>query len=260
MTGLRAVASHATGSAGPAGRVPDDLDAWLRWLRWGTDLVERLVGQLIDHTAAAPSILPGWTRGHVASHLANNADAVANLLAWAASGTERPMYASPERRAADIDAGARLPAGELAALLRIADERLERAVATMSARDWAAIVRTPTGREIPAGEAVWLRVREVWVHAVDLDLGRTFADLPTGFLDVLVTDVAQTFVKRPDAAAACLHSTDSGFRWWLSILRDDVVTVTGPTAALTAWVLGRTPGDDLLVDPPGPLPHIGAWL
>jgi maleylpyruvate isomerase len=229
-------------------------------MRGGTDLVERLVGELTGHSAAAPSILPGWTRGHVASHLANNADAVANLLAWATTGTERPMYASPARRAADIDAGARLPAGELAALLRIADQRLERAVAAMSARDWAATVRTPTGREIPAGEAVWLRAREVWVHATDLDLGCTFADLPAGFLDELLTDVAQTLAQRPDAAPACLHSTDSGCRWWLSIFRDDVVIVTGPTAALTAWVLGRAPGDGLRVHPPGPLPQIGAWL
>ena len=31
----------------------------------------------------APSALPGWTRAHVLTHLARNADAMVNLLTWA---------------------------------------------------------------------------------------------------------------------------------------------------------------------------------
>jgi maleylpyruvate isomerase len=49
-----------------------------------------------DAQAREPSLLPGWTRGHVLSHIARNADGMVNLLNWARTGTETPMYASAE--------------------------------------------------------------------------------------------------------------------------------------------------------------------
>ncbi|WP_241780552.1 maleylpyruvate isomerase family mycothiol-dependent enzyme, partial [Streptomyces wadayamensis] len=63
-----------------------------------------VAGTLDDAALAEPSRLPGWTRGHVLSHLARNADALLNVVAG------RPMYASAEARDADIEAGATLPA------------------------------------------------------------------------------------------------------------------------------------------------------
>src|SRR3982751_334442 len=61
---------------------------------------------------AAPSILPGWTRGHVLSHVARNADSCVNLLTWARTGVETPQYASAAHRAADVAAGAGRPVAE----------------------------------------------------------------------------------------------------------------------------------------------------
>ena len=62
--------------------------------------------KLDDADLAAPSRLPGWTRGHVLAHLARNADGCVNLLTWARTGIETPQYASDERRDADIETGA----------------------------------------------------------------------------------------------------------------------------------------------------------
>src|SRR5436309_2025968 len=73
---------------------------------------------LSDAQAREPSLLPGWTRGHVLSHIARNADGMVNLLNWARTGTETPMYASAESRSADIEAGARSPATDLTAAVR----------------------------------------------------------------------------------------------------------------------------------------------
>ena len=61
----------------------------------------------------APSLLPGWTRGHVLSHLARGADAMRNLLRGARAGQDRPAYASPEARDADIDRSAAAEAKDL---------------------------------------------------------------------------------------------------------------------------------------------------
>ena len=47
------------------------------------------------------------TRAHVLTHVARNADAMANLIQWARTGTPTPAYASREQRDADIAAGAK---------------------------------------------------------------------------------------------------------------------------------------------------------
>ena len=83
-----------------------------------TDRLLATAGALDDAQAAAASRLPGWTRGHVLTHLARNADGFRNLLIWARTGTETPMYPSEESRDRDIEAGARRPAAELTADVR----------------------------------------------------------------------------------------------------------------------------------------------
>src|SRR5690349_1537473 len=61
----------------------------------------------------APSLCEGWSRGHVLTHLARNADGLAALVRSAVDGTGETMYASNEARDADIDAGADRPLDEL---------------------------------------------------------------------------------------------------------------------------------------------------
>ena len=71
-----------------------------------TDRLLATADGLTDDEAAAPSRLPGWSRGHVLTHLARNADGFLNLLAWAASGDETPMYPSEEARDRGVEEGA----------------------------------------------------------------------------------------------------------------------------------------------------------
>ncbi len=53
---------------------------------------------LTDEQARAPSLLPGWTRGHVITHIARNADSLGNLLIWAQTGVQTPQYANWDER------------------------------------------------------------------------------------------------------------------------------------------------------------------
>ena len=53
----------------------------------------------------------------------------------------------------------------------------------LSPAAWQAQVRTAQGRIVPAGETAWMRSREVWIHAVDLNNGGSFADFPPDLLD-----------------------------------------------------------------------------
>src|SRR5690349_10803519 len=87
------------------------LDA-LRWADAGTELF---------FNAAAyegKSSLPGWTRKHLVAHVAANADALRNLVHWAATGVPTPMYASPEARAEGIERGPTMTPDELDRWLR----------------------------------------------------------------------------------------------------------------------------------------------
>ena len=53
------------------------------WAAAGQQRVEQAAAALDPAQVAGPSRLSGWTRGHVLSHLARNADALVNLLTWA---------------------------------------------------------------------------------------------------------------------------------------------------------------------------------
>src|ERR1700678_1157004 len=71
-----------------------------------------------DQAVREPSLLPNWTRAHVLTHAARNADALRNLLTWAATGDRNEMYSSPEARDQAIKDGAERDAAQLAADLR----------------------------------------------------------------------------------------------------------------------------------------------
>src|SRR5512140_1663775 len=84
------------------------------------DAVSEQTGALLRTARAfddvhAESLCAGWTRGHVLTHLARNADGLAALVRSAVDGTGETMYPSAEARDTDIEAGADRSAAELCA-------------------------------------------------------------------------------------------------------------------------------------------------
>jgi uncharacterized protein (TIGR03083 family) len=234
-----------------------------QWMQQGTLLLTERPS-LDDRALAEASALPGWSRKHVLAHLAANADALGNLIRWAATGRPSPMYASPAERAAGIEQGSRLPADELAEWLRRSAAELERAMMRLTELQWQAPVVTAQGRTVPAAEVPWMRSREVWVHAVDLAAGTSFADLPASFVTALCDDVTG---KRSAAAAGgeaavaraaiALTATDIG-RCWELPGEGDSLRVAGPQADICAYLTGRAHG--LPVAGGRALPVLPAWL
>ncbi|SCG45860.1 maleylpyruvate isomerase family mycothiol-dependent enzyme [Micromonospora coxensis] len=218
----------------------------------------RTVDSLDAAAVAAPSLLPGWTRGHVLAHLARNADGFVNLLTSARTGEQLPMYASPTARAADIEAGAaRSPEAHLDDLRRSA-QRFAEAVAAVPAQAWSATVETRRG-PWPAAMLVWGRLREIEVHHVDLAAGYRPADWPPAFAGHLLHEVAGGLAERADAPAMVLRY--DGSRHELAIgERTNAPLVTGPPAELAAWLIGRSSGDGLTVTPDGALPTPPEWI
>ncbi|CCG04313.1 maleylpyruvate isomerase family mycothiol-dependent enzyme [Blastococcus saxobsidens] len=218
----------------------------MHWWAEGELAVAGTVDRLADAELADPSALPGWSRAHVIAHLARNADALVNLLTWARTGVETPMYPSREVRDAGIDAAAARPPAELRADYVAACRRLAETMETTPADSWTAPVRNGQGTTVPASAVPWMRAKELWVHGVDLRAGLTFADLPAGFCTELVHDVLGLFATRGQAPEVTVVATDVDRSWGSGAAR-----IEGPVTAVAAW-LTRGDASDLRGDVPLP--------
>lgn len=231
------------------------------------------VAGLTDNQAAAPSQLPGWSRGHVLTHICRNADGLRNLLIWARTGHVTPMYPSSQARAAAIEAGSGRPAAELLADLARSAAGFADEAAAVPARAWDTMVRGVTGAEHPAWFTLLRRLSEVEIHHVDLGTGYGPADWPAPFVADGLERVIGQFATRDDVPACVLEVTETGQRAWLGPRTADreplAVTVTGPGCWLLAWLTGRDHGRALAVGPaaarepaggkPGPPPKLPKW-
>jgi maleylpyruvate isomerase len=217
---------------------------------------------LSDAQAREPSLLPGWTRGHVLSHIARNADGMVNLLNWARTGTETPMYASAESRSADIEAGAGRPAADLTADVRESAAEFAAEAAAMPDDAWTVQVRALRGPGFPALEVVDRRLSEVEIHHVDLAAGYAPSDWPADFVAGALHRVADSFTGRDDAPSCLVRAEGAphGYRIGPAGTASPPVVVRGQPAALLAWLLGRGSGAGLRVSGQADgLPVLPAW-
>lgn len=230
---------------------PAEAAVIVNWYERGEQRLTTALGRLTDEEFRSPSLLPGWTRTTLLAHLAGNADALVNLMTWARTGVETPMYPSPEARGAGIAERAALPPGQLRCEVLAAIARLAEAVLELPADAWHAAVRTAHGRTVPAVQVPWMRCRESWVHSADLDAGLGFADVPEDVLAALIDDVFRMWGARDQLPDIVVFAGDR--EWGTGAL-----AVSGPMPAVTAWLTGRSDGTCLQAA--SPLPTLAAWL
>ena len=230
------------------------------WTRAGTAVFIRHVSMLDADTVRGPSLLPGWTRAHVVAHVARNAEALRRLAEWARTGEETPMYADPSQRAEEIETSARHDVERLRSDVTATSATLEEGLAALTERQWGNEVRTARGRLVPATEIPWMRVREVWLHAVDLDTGFRVSDVPADVVDALLDDVTTAFDARADVPPLTLIADDRPDTWRIHGSENDAVTARGGAADLLGWLTGRSaPGTVTVTGRPN-LPEIPSWL
>jgi maleylpyruvate isomerase len=215
-------------------------DQTLTWMHDGTERLAAQLAALSDEELDAPTALPGWNRRYLFSHIAANADALRNLVHWARTGDERRMYASAQAREEGIAAGALAATADLRARFESSAAARAADFDAMPDEAWDAKVITAQGLTRPASELPWMRVREVYIHAIDLaaPAGTAFADLPPGFLAALLDEVTAGRSAKGGGPALVIAATDTGGRWDVAG-SGAPVPVTAPLPDLAAWLTGR---------------------
>jgi maleylpyruvate isomerase len=217
-----------------------------------TSLLMRTAAGLDDETVQVSSLCAGWTRAHVLSHLARNADALGNLVSWAVTGTPRAMYDSPEARDADIAAGSTRNAHEIFTDLEDSAARFAAAATGLAGAPEQVEVEMRRGIKVLGGRLPTLRLMEVVVHHADLDAGYTFADTDPGFVKRAMA-ISVERMKASGEAPSVTLTGEEGDTWSID---DGHQVVTGSNAALLLWL---TRGDDVGVSSDAPLPELPSW-
>lgn len=216
------------------------------------DLLADIEG-LSDASARAPSRLPGWSRGHVLTHLARNAEGGIRLLGWARTGVPSYEYESIEARAAAIEAGAGRPASILIEDVRITADGFFKAAQLLPDDAWQSEVVWTSGHRTHADHVIRSRLAEVFIHHVDLDVGYGPSSWPVTFTGDILDIVVDGGEPSVDLVA-----TDSGRQWHVGS-GPPTDTLVATQAQLLAWFAGRSDGSDIIHNADKRLAHIHVW-
>jgi maleylpyruvate isomerase len=218
-------------------------------------LVEALAGA-DDAWCRAPSRLPDWSRGHVLTHLARNADALDRLATGVAEGRSPTMYGPEGTREAEIEAGAGRPADELVDDVRTSAERLTSTCRGLPEQLWDVVTEWRAGRRQPLRAIPVARLVELELHRFDLDAGYAPADWPDASTDLLLGAALVRLAGAPGAPRVRLLV--DGQTQPRGSDDPEAVTVSGPGPELVTWLTGRGDGRGLRCE--GPLPSLpAAW-
>ncbi|QYJ04958.1 maleylpyruvate isomerase family mycothiol-dependent enzyme [Nocardioides panacisoli] len=206
------------------------------------------VDSLADDKFAEPSLLPGWSIGHVVAHLALNAEGITQVLQGVAAGEVPPMYRSPEIRDQEIEELAGQDPDELRTRLSVGSTLLTEQISVIDPRDDdVEFPRAPGhGPMFRVGTMPLLRLREVEIHHADLGVGYTHREWPEETVVRLLDHASGAYAGTPFTA----YATDLDRRWEFA---GGGAAVEGVGSALAWWTTGRGP-EGISAD--GELPRI----
>jgi len=200
----------------------------------------RLLGTTIEFGEddwAAPTVLPGWTRSHVAAHLVEQAMRVSNALY-----AEQERELGPGRATLRCQWERQAIEDGLALQTRLDESagQLQDALARLEHRDET--VRIADGWHVHASLVPAMRLRELVVHHFDL-IGHAAFDVPNS---VLLT-IAEFETLRPHNAELppVLLVSDEGFSARIGAESEDTTTVIGPLADLCLWLARGIASDSM---------------
>lgn len=219
-------------------------------------LVAKYVSELSNEDIAAESLLPDWSRGHVLSHLANNARGLSNLVEWALTGARKDMYVSVEQRGLDIEEGAKRSGQEIIAdFLEQSKNFAANLDRLMTGPLLSEEVVLGNGSHVHPYEITTLRERELLVHLVDLNLDYKANDWTFDFSIKTLKSVSAGKRKEPVKFRLLI----AGDHTW-TMDQNGMTDIFGTPQSLAAWLMGREPDDKLVTSDGSPLGNPPLWL
>ncbi|EPH02651.1 hypothetical protein HMPREF1531_01960 [Propionibacterium sp. oral taxon 192 str. F0372] len=218
------------------------------------ELGQRLLGSTIslsDRAWQEPSRLPGWTRAHVATHIARNADALVRSVDSVLSGRRGLMYDSADDRETAIERGSERTGLDLQIDLDTTIGRLARRLNVLESTPPELMVELVPGCLFRMDLLPVIRLNEIVLHHIDLDCGYEVEDI------------------EPHVAAWLVQWNLLGIEWdrWVSIeLRSasgwshrlgeagEVEVIEGDDSLLLGWLTGRLDQVRAAGFPPSPAP------
>jgi maleylpyruvate isomerase len=195
---------------------------------------------LADGEVRGACALPGWTRAHLLTHVAQAADSRTGMLRAAQAGRTGEQYPSEQARADAIEAGARRPGAVIRADVARAVEECLAAMREHPAGLWdAPAIWLRGGRGPVRGTVASLR-SELEYHHVDLRAGYAPDDWPAEFVATELRRVTAFMNQRADAPPVTLIGAAA-----VRVGTVPPVDVTGTPAAILAWLSGRGDGRGL---------------
>jgi maleylpyruvate isomerase len=160
------------------------------------------------------------------------------------------MYAGDDVRDEEIAAGCRRRAADLAADVRQSAATLAPLLARIGPDHvGASAERTPGGRRVPAEDVLFLRLRELVFHHVDLHAGFTFAHVPPELQKLLLDHEVERVSGSAEPPSVTIHTREGD----VYTLGEGTAHVSGSRAGVLAW-LGRQQAEG--VEAQGELPEI----
>ncbi len=216
--------------------------------RQASDLLLDAVGggRLTDDLARQRSLLPGWSVGHVLTHLARNADSHQRMVEAAVEERVVDQYpGGPAQRDTEIEAGAHRSARQLVDDLSGAEMALRETWDRVPPEVWARDSRRWGTQLWPLAGQPFLRWREVALHSSDLGLDgltdESWSD--TYVAHELLRQVAALAHRLPGRTPVDLVVTDRGFDVVVMGTNPGdpvpLVTVAGTSREILAWLVGR---------------------
>lgn len=277
---------------------PADLAGQIEQVNEATRRLLAGLDSLTEADAARPSLCPGWTVGHVLTHIARNADGLRRGAEGACRGEAVPMYASAEARNDEIEAGAGRPMTDLVADVISSAAGLSEAWSAMRTADWDRVMLHHRYGSMPLNNTPMMRLGEVEIHHVDLGSRFRPDGWPDSFVAHILSGADRLSERLPDGLALQVRTTDTGEHWSAGAgggtgagdsvsagagggvdtgagSRADAgsgagagggagagrrVVVAGPSWAIAAWLVGRPgPVADSLSVTDGELPLLKPW-
>lgn len=223
--------------------LPRDLAA----LRQGNlEANQALLGNTIsipDQAWQQLSALPGWTRAHVATHLARGAEALRGVIRAVVQGTPTALYDSEAERFEAIERGSERDALELQIDLDTTASRLAQEMALLDDLDPAMPIELDAGRLVRLDLLPLARLNEIILHHLDLcwdyDIGKVEPQVAEWLLAWNAYWIAEREGYPPIELIA-----DSGFQARIGSAAPPA-RISGPDNVMLGWLTGRLPEEEV---------------